>query len=138
MSFAGAPAAAAGTRGNGNAGEADQVAGVSGVQAQPQAAIESGDQVHPQAAIVSGDQVHPQAAIRSDDQVQPQSPQEFVGEQADRIVLLEGTAVARMVEANEVPGTVVADGTVGTLRTHRWAKEGRAGLSVKERRKVLF
>ena len=31
------------------------------------------------------------------------------------IVLLKGTAVARMVTANEVPGTVVADGTVGTL-----------------------
>ena len=43
-----------------------------------------------------------------------------------------------MVTANEVPGTVVADGTVGTLQTHRWAKEGSAGLSVKERRKVLF
>ena len=43
-----------------------------------------------------------------------------------------------MVAANEVPGTVVADGTVGALRTHRWTKEGCAGLSVKERRKVLF
>ena len=31
------------------------------------------------------------------------------------IVLLKGTAVARMVVANEVPGTVVADGTVGAL-----------------------
>ena len=31
------------------------------------------------------------------------------------IVLLKGTVVARMVTANEVPGTVVADGTVGTL-----------------------
>ena len=48
------------------------------------------------------------------------------------IVLSKGTAVARMVTANEVPGTVVADGTC------RWAKEGCAGLSVKERRKVLF
>ena len=54
------------------------------------------------------------------------------------IVLLKGTAVARMVAANEVPGTVVADGTVGTLQTNRWTKEGCAGLSVKERRKVLF
>ena len=54
------------------------------------------------------------------------------------IVLLKGTAVARMVAANEVPGTVVADGTVGTLQTCRWAKEGHAGLSVKESRKVLF
>ena len=32
----------------------------------------------------------------------------------------------------------MADGTVGTLRTCRWTKEGREGLSVKERRKVLF
>ena len=31
------------------------------------------------------------------------------------IVLLKGTAVARMVTANEVPGTVVADGTLDTL-----------------------
>ena len=31
------------------------------------------------------------------------------------IVLLKGTAVAKMVAANEVPGTVVADGTVGAL-----------------------
>ena len=54
------------------------------------------------------------------------------------IVLSKGTAVARMVTANEVPGTVVADGTVGTLQTRRWTKEGRAGLSVEERRKVLF
>ena len=43
-----------------------------------------------------------------------------------------------MVAANEVPKTVVADGTVGALRTHRWAKEGYTGLSVQERRKVLF
>ena len=55
MSFAGAPAAAAGTRGDGNAGEADQVAGVSGVQAQPQAAIESSDQAHPQAGAPAKD-----------------------------------------------------------------------------------
>ena len=54
------------------------------------------------------------------------------------IVLLKGTAVARMATANEVPGTVVADGTVGALQTHRWTKEGCAELSVKERRKVLF
>ena len=53
------------------------------------------------------------------------------------IVLSKGTAVARMVAANEVPGTVVVDGTVGALRTHRWTKERHAGLSVKERRKVL-
>ena len=43
-----------------------------------------------------------------------------------------------MVAANEVPERVVADGTVGALQTHRWAKEGRTGLSIKERRKVLF
>ena len=54
------------------------------------------------------------------------------------IVLSKGTAAARMVAANEVPGTVVADGTVGAVQTRRWAKEGHAGLSVKERRKVLF
>ena len=54
------------------------------------------------------------------------------------IFLLKGTAVARMVAANEVPRTVVADGTVGALQTRRWAKEGCAGLSVEERRKVLF
>ena len=54
------------------------------------------------------------------------------------IVLSKGTAVARMVAANEVPGTVVADGTVSTLRTCRWTKEGHTGLSVKERRKFHF
>ena len=43
-----------------------------------------------------------------------------------------------MVAANEVPGTVVADGTVGALRTLRLAKEGCAGLSVNKTRKVLF
>ena len=42
-----------------------------------------------------------------------------------------------MVAANEVPETVVADGTVGALRTCRWAKEGCTGLSIEERRKVL-
>ena len=54
------------------------------------------------------------------------------------IVLSKGTAVGRMVTANEVPGTVVADGTVGTPQTCRWAKEGHAGLFVEDRRKVLF
>ena len=54
------------------------------------------------------------------------------------IVLLKGTAVARMVAANYVPGTVVADSTVGMLQTCRWAKEGCTGLTIKERRKVLF
>ena len=54
------------------------------------------------------------------------------------IVLSKGTAVARMVTANEVPRTVAADDTVGILQTRRWAKEGRAELSVEERRKVLF
>ena len=43
-----------------------------------------------------------------------------------------------MVAANEVPETVVADGTVGELLTHRWAKEGHTGLSVEKRQKVLF
>ena len=62
LSFTGAPAAATGAGGDGNAGEADQVVGVLGVQAQPQTATGPGDQV------------------------QPQSPQEFMGEQAARIV----------------------------------------------------
>ena len=53
------------------------------------------------------------------------------------IVLKKGTPVARMVAVNEVPGTVVVDGTVGALRTHRWAREGRTGLSIEGRRKVL-
>ena len=43
-----------------------------------------------------------------------------------------------MVTANEVPGTVVVDGTVGALQTRRWTKERHAGLSVEERRKVLL
>ena len=43
-----------------------------------------------------------------------------------------------MVGTNEVPGTVVADGMVGTLQTHRWAKEGHTGLTIEERKKVLF
>ena len=38
------------------------------------------------------------------------------------IILKKGTPVARMVAANEVPETVVVDGTVGALQTHRWAK----------------
>ena len=33
------------------------------------------------------------------------------------IVTKKGTAVARIVAANEVPETVVADGTVGALQT---------------------
>ena len=53
------------------------------------------------------------------------------------IVLKKGTPVARMVAAIEVPETVVVDGTVGALWTHRWAKEGHTGLSIEERRKVL-
>ena len=40
------------------------------------------------------------------------------------IVIKKGTAVAQMVAANEVPETVVTDGTVGSLQTQRWAKEG--------------
>ena len=43
-----------------------------------------------------------------------------------------------MVAANEVPDMVLADGTVGALQTRRWAKEGCSGLSVEERRKILF
>ena len=43
-----------------------------------------------------------------------------------------------MVAANEVPETVAVDGTVEALWTHRWAKEGCTGLSIKGRRKVLF
>ena len=58
--FAGAPAAAAGTGGDGNAGEDDQAASVSGYQPEPQ------------------------APVRSSDQAQPQSPQEFSGEQVAR------------------------------------------------------
>ena len=61
--FAGAPAAAAaGTREDGNAGEDDQVASVSGYQPEPQAAVGSGDQA------------------------QPQSLQEFLGEQVAKLV----------------------------------------------------
>ena len=54
------------------------------------------------------------------------------------IVIKKGTAVAQMVAANEVPETVVANGTVGALQNRRWAKEGQAELTVKERRKILF
>ena len=54
------------------------------------------------------------------------------------IVLKKGTPVARMVATNEVPETMVVDGTVGALQTRRWAKEGCTGLSIKERRKVLL
>ena len=43
-----------------------------------------------------------------------------------------------MVAANEVPETVVTDGTVGALQTWRWAKEGHTRLSIQERRKALF
>ena len=54
------------------------------------------------------------------------------------IVIKKGTAVAQMVATNEVPETVVADGMVGALQTQRWAKEGHAELTIKERRKILF
>ena len=53
------------------------------------------------------------------------------------IIIKKGTAVARMVDANEVPEMVVADGTVGALQTRRWAKEGHVELTIKERRKIL-
>ena len=43
-----------------------------------------------------------------------------------------------MVAANEVTEMVVAEGTVGALQTHRWAKEGHVGLSVKDQRKLLL
>ena len=54
------------------------------------------------------------------------------------IIIKKGTTVARMVATNEVPEMVVANGAVGALRTQRWAKEGCAKLTVKERRKILF
>ena len=54
------------------------------------------------------------------------------------IIIKKGTAVARMVAANEVPEMVVANGTVGALQTLRWAKEGHAKLTIKKRRKILF
>ena len=53
------------------------------------------------------------------------------------IVLKKGTAVSRIVAANEVPETVVAGGTVGALQTHKWAKKGCTGLSIEERWKLL-
>ena len=54
------------------------------------------------------------------------------------IVIKKGTAVARMVTANEVPEVVITNGAVGTLQTRRWAKEGHAKLILEERRKILF
>ena len=54
------------------------------------------------------------------------------------IVLKKGTPVARMVAANEVPETVVVDGTIGALQTRRLGEEGHTGVSIEERRKVLF
>ena len=50
----------------------------------------------------------------------------------------KGTTVTRMVAANEVPEMVVAEGTVGALQTHQWAKEGHVRLSVKDQRKLLL
>ena len=50
----------------------------------------------------------------------------------------KGTTVARMVAANEVPEMVVAEGMVGALRTHQWAKEVCVGLSVEDQRKLLL
>ena len=43
-----------------------------------------------------------------------------------------------MVAANEVPEMVVTNGAAGALQTQRWAKEGHAQLTIKERRKILF
>ena len=54
------------------------------------------------------------------------------------IVIKKGTAVARIVASNEVPEMVVTNGAVGALQTQRWAKEGRAELTVEERRKIVF
>ena len=54
------------------------------------------------------------------------------------IVIKRGTAVARMAAANEVPEMVVTNGAVGALQTWRWAKEGRAKLTIEERRKIFF
>ena len=54
------------------------------------------------------------------------------------IVIKKGTAVARMVAANEVAKMVVANGAVGALQTRRLAKEGHAEFNVEERRKILF
>ena len=46
--------------------------------------------------------------------------------------------MVRMVATNEVPKMVVAEGTVGALRIHRWAKKGHVKLSVKDQRKLLL
>ena len=53
-------------------------------------------------------------------------------------IIKKGTAVARMVAANEVTEMVAADGPVGALQTQRWAKEGCIELTIEERRKILF
>ena len=42
------------------------------------------------------------------------------------IIIKKGTAVARMVAANEGPEMVVIDGAVGALQTQRLAQEGHA------------
>ena len=52
------------------------------------------------------------------------------------IVLKKGTTVARIVAANVVPETVMAESTVGALHTRQWAKEGHVELSVKDWRKL--
>ena len=54
------------------------------------------------------------------------------------IIIKKGTVVAQMVDTNEVPEMVVADGAVGALQTKRWAREGYVKLTVEERRKILF
>ena len=54
------------------------------------------------------------------------------------IIIKKGTAVARMVVANEVPEMVVANGAVRALQTQRWATEGFVELTGKERRKILL
>ena len=54
------------------------------------------------------------------------------------IVLKKGTTVARMVAGNEVPEMVMAEGTVGALQTHQWAKEDHVRFSVEDWRKLLL
>ena len=54
------------------------------------------------------------------------------------IVIKKGTAVARMVAANEVPEMVDSNAAVAAHQTQRWAKEGRGELIIEDRRKILF
>ena len=54
------------------------------------------------------------------------------------IIIKKGTAVTRMVAANEVPEMVVTNGAAGALQTQMLAKEGHTELTIEERRKILF